>query len=118
MGKENMKKNSKRLKRERKTISIMIKLYCRHFHDKNESQCEECSDLFEYANTRLDSCIFGENKPVCSKCPIHCYKPDLREKIRKVMRYSGPKMIYTHFILGIRHLFDRFRKIENIPKSK
>lgn len=113
-----MKNKNNRVDREKKTIGIMIKMYCRNNHDSKDNLCEECSELSDYANFRLDSCVFGEKKPICAKCPIHCYKPDMREKIRNIMRYSGPKMIYTHFILGMRHLFARFRKIENIPRSR
>ncbi len=40
----------------------------------------------------------------CSKCPIHCYKPKMREHIREVMRYSGPRMIFYHPIIAIKHM--------------
>jgi len=113
-----MKNKNKRVDRERKTIGIMIKMYCRNNHDSKNNLCEECSELSDYANIRLDSCVFGDKKPVCAKCPIHCYKSDMREKIKVVMIQIGPKMIFSHFILGMRHLFARFRKIEDIPKSK
>ncbi len=113
-----MKKTNKRLDRERKTIVIMISMFCRNNHNNKDGLCEECVELSEYANLRLESCVYGEKKPICAKCHIHCYKPDMREKVRRVMFYSGPRMIYTHFILGMRHLFARFRKIENIPRSR
>jgi len=79
--------NSKsRLDKERKTVRTMIKMYCRKFHDSKNNFCENCLELYEYANERLTYCHFGENKPTCEKCPIHCYKPVMREKARKVMR--------------------------------
>lgn len=43
-------------------------------------------------------------KTTCKKCPVHCYSPDMREKIRAVMRYSGPRMIFLHPFAAIRHL--------------
>ena len=46
---------------------------------------------------------FGPDKPVCSKCPVHCYRPELRERIRGVMRYAGPRMLYRHPVLALRH---------------
>jgi len=105
------------LKKERKTIKIMINKYCRHQHNTKKDLCEDCSELFEYANNRLDFCPFGEKKHVCAKCPIHCYKHEMREKIRAVMRYSGPRMIYSHPILGFSHLFHKFRKVKDISKK-
>lgn len=32
-------------------------------------------------------------KTFCAHCKVHCYKPEMRERIRQVMRYSGPRMI-------------------------
>jgi hypothetical protein len=98
---------------ERKTIMTMIKMYCRKFHDSKNNFCENCLQLYNYANERLDYCRFGENKPTCDKCPIHCYKLEMREKVKKVMRYAGPRMIFKHPIMGFRHLFKKMRKVEN-----
>jgi hypothetical protein len=30
---------------------------------------------------------------VCKHCKIHCYRPDYREKVREIMRYSGKALI-------------------------
>jgi predicted amidophosphoribosyltransferase len=107
-----MSSSKSRLEKERKTIGTMIKMYCKNFHASNNEICENCSELLEYADKRLDTCRFGEDKPTCEKCTIHCYKPEMREKVRKVMRYSGPRMIYTHPIMGFRHLFKKMKKIK------
>jgi hypothetical protein len=100
-----------RMTRERKTVGVMIEMYCRGRHGSRAGQlCVECRELREYADARLDRCPFGPEKPTCSKCPIHCYKPIMRERIREVMRYAGPRMLNKHPILGLRHLIDS-RKI-------
>ena len=84
----------------------MIALYCRAHHHPENGICEDCESLIQYSNARLDRCRFGEEKPVCSKCPVHCYKPDRRDAIKVVMRYAGPKMIFYRPWLAIRHLVD------------
>jgi len=99
-----------RMKRERKTVEVMIRYYCKKKHSEEEDLCEYCTELMDYAFKRLQECPFQENKTICAKCPVHCYKPSLRAKIREVMRYSGPRMIYKHPYLAIRHLIDRRRK--------
>jgi len=109
-----MSSSKTRLEREKKTIETMIKMYCKNFHKHDTGICQECSELFEYAEERLKYCRFGENKPPCEKCSIHCYRTEMREKVRKVMRYAGPRMIYTHPIMGFRHLFNKMRKIEDL----
>ena len=104
------------LDKERKTIRTMIRMYCKNNHHPKSEFCEDCSELLEYATTRLKYCQFGDKKPTCARCPIHCYEPEMRDRIRRVMRYSGPRMIYTHPIMGFRHLFKKLKKIENIGK--
>ena len=102
-----------RLESEKKTIKTMIYMYCKNIHDSKDVLCHDCSELFEYARERLNHCRFGENKPTCEKCPVHCYKIEARENIRKVMRNAGPRMIYTHPVMGFRHLFKKLKKFEN-----
>lgn len=106
-----------RLKREAKTVAEMIALYCRNLHHQRRGLCAECGELQDYARERLVKCPFQEGKTVCSKCNVHCYKPEMREKIRNVMRYSGPRMLYTHPLMAVLHLNDRRRKEPTPVKS-
>ena len=108
-----------RLEKEEKVSCLMIDLYYRH-HDKvNKENSPECIDLKNYVKLRLSKCPFGENKTFCSNCKIHCYKPEYREKIRRVMRYSGPVMIFYHPILAIKHLIEcKKEKRKNEKKEK
>ena len=69
--------------------------------------CEQCASLLDYAFRKLDRCVFGADKPVCAKCPIHCYKPEMRERIQRVMRYAGPRMLLSHPVLAVGHLLDK-----------
>lgn len=95
----------KRLEKEKKTIAIMIQIFCEAHHGSDSKLlCPACSELLDYAQERLNKCPFGENKNACSKCEIHCYKPDMRKQITQVMRYSGPKMVTKHPLLAIDHL--------------
>ncbi|MDD3322299.1 MAG: nitrous oxide-stimulated promoter family protein [Paludibacter sp.] len=77
---------------EKKVIQNMIRLYCRKKH-KGEELCDECNILLNYATDRLTKCPFKDEKPACADCKVHCYKTEMREKIRRVMRFSGPRMI-------------------------
>jgi len=86
--------------REKKTVSLMIALYCRKKHG-GRTLCSDCAALDAYARQRSDECPFMETKTFCSDCRIHCYKSDMREKIREVMRFSGPRMIFYHPFMAI-----------------
>jgi predicted amidophosphoribosyltransferase len=90
----------------------MVRLYCRDFHN-SQDVCADCSALLAYARKRLEVCPFQALKPTCSKCHIHCYKPDMREKVTTVMRYAGPRMIRHHPLMALQHVLDRFRAPKN-----
>lgn len=96
----------KRLARERHTIQTMIVIYCHGNHMTTDDLCEECVALSDYAMQRIDKCPFQDDKPTCAKCPIHCYKPDMRERVRRVMRYAGPRMMLYHPVLTFWHYYD------------
>ena len=81
-----------KIEREKQTVRKMIELYSRH-HLHQDNLSEDYQHLADYAWQRLDHCRFGERKPVCKACPIHCYAPKEREEIRKVMRWTGPRMM-------------------------
>jgi hypothetical protein len=106
IGERNMKVDQRRLNRERYTIQKMIEIFCREHHHPMKSLCKECQELFAYAKQRIDKCSYQINKPTCAKCPIHCYKPDVREQVRQVMRFAGPRMIIYHPFLAILHFWD------------
>ncbi len=99
-----------KLATEFKTVSAMVEIYCKGHHDTKGDLCTECLELLSYAEVRLDRCPYGEDKPTCNKCPIHCYKPEPKEQMRLVMRYSGPRMLAKHPILAVRHLIHEKRK--------
>jgi len=96
-----------KLSRERETIKVMIGIYCHAKHDrKDRDLCDECEKLLTYANLRLDKCPFGDKKPVCSACPVHCYSKQMRERVKEVMRFSGVRMLFRYPILTFWHLFE------------
>lgn len=91
---------------EKETVSLMIKIYCNKKHHTKGELCEACSELNTYARMRSDMCPFMETKTFCSNCKVHCYKPQMREKIREVMKFSGPRMIFHHPVTAIRHVIE------------
>lgn len=107
-----------RMARERRTIDAMIALYCRDHNGGTGSLCPDCLELMEYAHARLSKCPFQASKPTCAKCPIHCYRPAMRERVRAVMRYAGPRMLYRHPILALWHMLDGLRKPPPLPRRR
>ena len=116
-----MSKNTQEVKhiqdkreREKEMVSDMILLYCQKQHKtlrkasglKKTDLCPECAELESYARIRSDKCPFMETKTFCSNCKVHCYKPDMRERIRVVMRFSGPRMLFVHPVAAIRHVIE------------
>ena len=96
----------RRIEWEKRTVRHMIELWCRGKHGGN-TLCDECQTLLDYSLARLEHCRFGEKKTKCHKCAVHCYKPEMRARIREVMRYSGPRMILYHPLEALRYLISR-----------
>lgn len=84
-----------RIAREKRIVNLMISTFCTDVHQK-ETLCEECEALKNYAEKRLLSCPFIDNKPVCSNCNIHCYNTKQKNKIKQVMKTVGPKMLFKY----------------------
>lgn len=114
-----MKKKDTQSKREREKeiVSEMIRLYCKKQHKTKAGLCEECERLNAYARLRSDKCPFMETKTFCSNCKVHCYKPEMREQIRAVMRFSGPRMIFTHPVMAIRHVIESKKEKKRLEKE-
>ena len=107
-----------RIERERKTVEAMIRLFCRDCHGNRQGLCSTCRELLAYAGKRLEACPYGKDKPTCARCPVHCYKTEMREKIRDVMRSSGPRMLWKPPLLAVVHLADGRRKAPAGPGRK
>lgn len=103
--------------REKAMVSQMIALYCRKQHGTRGTLCPDCAALDAYARLRSDKCPFMETKTFCSNCKVHCYKPDMREKIRAVMRFSGPRMIFHHPVAAIRHVVETKKEKKRLEKQ-
>ena len=100
-----------RLKREHQTMVCMITIYCEDHHGHHSGDlCDSCIELMNYAETRLAKCPYGQSKPTCAKCPIHCYKKQQREQVREIMCYAGPRMPRRHPWLAVVHIFDKLRR--------
>lgn len=100
--------------RELKTIEAMLRLYCRGQGHRDRA-CSECAELLAYAERRLRRCVFGDAKPTCANCAVHCYSAPMRERVRVVMRWAGPRMLLRHPILGILHKLDGRRPAPALP---
>ena len=109
------------LRREWRTVAAMIHCYCQGHHGSaaaGEKLCHACEQLLDYSTARLQGCRFGEDKPTCAKCPVHCYQRERREQIKVVMRYAGPRMLYLHPVMTVLHWIDGVRSTIRNPKRR
>ena len=112
-----MSKVESKRDREKKTVALMIRLYCKKKHGAKKELCPECQALHDYAMLRSDKCPFMETKTFCSNCKVHCYKKDMREKIREVMRFSGPRMILHHPVMAVRHVIESKKEKKRLERD-
>ncbi|MCM2277030.1 MAG: nitrous oxide-stimulated promoter family protein [Oligoflexia bacterium] len=99
---------SPRFEREMQTLEAMTRIYCRENHEQpnDSSCCARCSRFLDYARYRLEKCAFGEDKPTCARCPIHCYTADERAYAKQLMGRAGPRMLFRHPLLALLHSID------------
>jgi len=101
-------------------MSAMVQIYCRDHHRecgrlaRSTGLCTECQQFLDYACVRLERCRFGQEKPTCANCPVHCYQRDRREEARVIMRYAGPRMLWEHPVMSLRHWLDGYRKAPQV----
>lgn len=102
----------KKVKADSATLAKMVNIYCDDNHTKDiksdikrrgllgsididpASICADCGNLLMHGLIRLQNCPI-DPKPRCKHCPNPCYSGEYREFVKKVMRYSGLKMIKT-----------------------
>lgn len=104
-----------------RTLARFIALYCRSHHkerapfafkapgfeeifEKGPELCPDCARLLKYGLTMRLRCP-QEPKPMCKKCPDPCYRPEYREKIREVMKFSGMYLVKRGRIDLLYHYF-------------
>ncbi|MEN8165887.1 MAG: nitrous oxide-stimulated promoter family protein [Pseudomonadota bacterium] len=112
------KTNAGRIEREKRTIEAMLNIYCSDHHQDNGVLCDECTQMLDYARQRLTTCPFQQAKPACNHCQVHCYAPEMRKRVKAVMRYAGPRMTLRYPLLSLLHLLDKLRKAPALGPGK
>lgn len=104
--------------KEIEVVTLMIRHYCHGKHKTRKHElCPECAGLSEYVKMRRIKCPHKENKPFCANCKIHCYKQEMRQRIREVMRYSGPRIVFRHPFISLKHLIESKRQRNKESKA-
>lgn len=107
-------KGEKKRQHEQEVVQELIQLYCKRLHKvrtKNQlGLCPHCQEVLTYAHSRVAACPFMETKSFCSNCKVHCYEPRMREEIRKVMRYAGPRMLFKRPIMVLHHMWLEYKE--------
>ncbi len=98
-----------KISEQKRIVKMMIEIYCKKKH-KGKTLCDDCGKLLDYANSKTENCPFNETKTFCSNCAVHCYQPEMRDKIKTVMRFSGPLMVFYHPIIAFKHIIETKRK--------
>ena len=109
---------NKKREKEKKTLRVMIGVYCRGKHKHKGELCPKCQELLDYALLRTEKCPFMETKTFCSACKVHCYSKEMQEKIKEVMKYAGPRMLFYHPVLAVRHLIETKNEKRRLDRNE
>jgi len=98
------------IKREQRTITHMISIYCHGQGHAVSGMCADCGSILRYAEERISSCPYrGSPKPACGLCRTNCFTPEMQRRFAQIMRYAGPKMLVRHPLLTLVHVWDAVR---------
>ncbi|MDD2367240.1 MAG: nitrous oxide-stimulated promoter family protein [Desulfuromonadaceae bacterium] len=99
-------------------IGKFVEVYCHGRHKEAEQLtvtlpedlgqkrlCSECREFIEYAVARRIKCPLEAEKPSCKHCRIHCYDKPNREKVRRIMSYSGRRLMMRGRLDYLWHYF-------------
>lgn len=100
-----MKNIEEKRNKEKLLLLKMVEIYCRKNHHSEEGLCTSCQELRDYGYKRVDKCPFMETKTFCANCKVHCYKEDMRKRVKEVMKFSGPRLLLYHPIIVLKHFF-------------
>lgn len=93
----------------------MVDIYCsgnKHKLDEN-GKCADCDLLLRYSKSRTDRCPYINETLFCSNCPTPCYRPDMKERMRDLMKYAGPRLFFKRPFTVIWHMiYDYFTRIK------
>jgi len=104
------------VERDTKILARFIDVFCGTKHvgaektvreidgETRVALCADCHELLDYSIARRELCP-QDPKPSCKDCKIHCYRPEMRVRIREVMRHSGMYMIKRGRIDWVLHYF-------------
>ena len=125
MSKKIFEKFDQKKSRDIKVLANFVAIFCRENHrteakeiftapddrlvpvigNKNLLLCEDCRKLLNHGIVKLLLCPY-DPKPMCKKCPKHCYAPGYREKVKEVMKFSGLYLVkHGRLDLMVHYLF-------------
>ncbi|MCZ7583522.1 MAG: nitrous oxide-stimulated promoter family protein [Deltaproteobacteria bacterium] len=75
-------------------LRAFTEVFChkKHGHARG-TLCPDCERFLDYAYKRRILCPM-DPKPKCQACPVHCYKPAMRDRVKKIMHIGG-----MHYVL-------------------
>lgn len=116
------RRKARQLRRDLKLLITFVAIRCRHEHGDKPKQtlalkthdvaalagrpvdlCADCGKLLAHALIKRAHCPY-DPKPMCKKCPTHCYAPHHRNAMRAVMRFSGRKLVLSGRLDYLLHL--------------
>jgi hypothetical protein len=99
-------------------VTRMVSLTCADKHGARDGLCVECAALLDYVAARIARCPYGEEKPTCRRCHIHCYRPAERQRIKEVMAHAGPRMLMRGDLAALKHLIHDRRPVPELKKKR
>lgn len=99
--------------KDRRTLEAIGLIYCRaHHHDCAKDATGLCPDCREAIEGTLDRTLHcpSNHQGNCQDCSIHCQRGEAQQRIKAIMAYAAPRMLWRHPLMTVEYLRKKLRK--------
>lgn len=99
--------NAKQSARDLKTLEAIGRIFCNAHHpdaDRDEAGlCPACRNTIDATFARTATCP-NHQRSNCEDCAVKCQRGDAQARIKEIMRYSAPRMLFRHPLMTLEYL--------------
>lgn len=95
------------LDKDRRTLEAIGSIYCRGHHPgvakDTGGLCPACRGTIEQTLDRAAACPYGHGHN-CEDCETHCQRGEAQQRIKAIMAYAAPRMVFRHPLMTLEYL--------------
>ena len=99
--------------KDRAILEAIGTIYCRAHHAECAQDaaglCPECREVVETTLAKAQTCPYGHSGN-CQDCDTQCQRGTSKQRVKAMMRYAAPRMVYRHPLMTLSYVSKKFKK--------